>query len=60
MNKDIVNEIFPEAVKQVELGKCPSCKTKVNEGSFRDELSKTEFTISGLCQECQDKIFGTE
>lgn len=25
---------------------------------FRDEISRKEFTISGLCQECQDKIFG--
>lgn len=25
---------------------------------FRDRLSRKEFTISGLCQECQDKIFG--
>ena len=25
---------------------------------FRDELSAKEFTISGLCQKCQDKIFG--
>ena len=27
---------------------------------FRDELSKREFRISGLCQKCQDKIFGVE
>ena len=25
---------------------------------FRDELSKREYTISGLCQKCQDEIFG--
>ena len=25
---------------------------------FRDELSRREFTISGLCQKCQDNIFG--
>ena len=24
---------------------------------FRDELSMKEYTISGLCQECQDKTF---
>jgi|ETNvirnome_6_100_1030635.scaffolds.fasta_scaffold01835_7 hypothetical protein len=27
---------------------------------FRDALSKREFTISGLCQTCQDSIFGFE
>ena len=25
---------------------------------FRDEISKKEFGISGLCQTCQDGIFG--
>lgn len=24
---------------------------------FRDELSRREFGISGICQECQDKFF---
>lgn len=26
--------------------------------TFRDELSEREYRISGLCQECQDDIFG--
>lgn len=25
---------------------------------FKDKISEKEYTISGLCQECQDKIFG--
>jgi hypothetical protein len=25
---------------------------------FRDELSRREYSISGLCQECQDLTFG--
>ncbi len=25
---------------------------------FRDNLSRKEYTISGLCQNCQDNIFG--
>jgi hypothetical protein len=29
-------------------------------GEFRDELSRKEYGISGLCQCCQDGIFGTE
>ena len=24
---------------------------------FKDELSRREYTISGMCQECQDKLF---
>ena len=27
---------------------------------FRDALSRKEYTISGLCQECQDDIFGAD
>ena len=30
---------------------------KINKDDFRDELSKKEFGISGLCQECQDDFF---
>jgi hypothetical protein len=25
---------------------------------FRDDLSRKEHTISGLCQKCQDEVFG--
>jgi hypothetical protein len=30
----------------------------IEKGAFRDELSVREYRISGLCQLCQDKIFG--
>ena len=35
---------------------CVTCSG--NATSFRDSLSKKEYTISGMCQECQDSIFG--
>ena len=25
---------------------------------FKDELSRKEYSISGLCQKCQNKVFG--
>jgi hypothetical protein len=25
---------------------------------FRDDLSRREYRISGLCQKCQDRVFG--
>ena len=34
---------------------CTSCGKPAVE--FKDEISKKEYTISGMCQECQDKIF---
>lgn len=34
---------------------CVSCSMPAIQ--FKDEISAREFEISGLCQECQDKIF---
>ena len=40
---------------------CVSCGAEnITEESFRDELSLREFHISGLCQDCQDSVFGTD
>ena len=38
-------------------GFCPFCGMPVSSDSFKDELSRKEFSISGLCQECQDDFF---
>lgn len=35
-------------------------RAKDQASSFRDSLSEKEYTISGLCQDCQDKVFGRE
>ena len=35
----------------------PICKNKIVESDFKDEISKKEFSISGMCQSCQDKTF---
>ena len=37
---------------------CAFCKTP--NLNFRDELSSKEYRISGLCQNCQDSVFGGE
>ncbi len=37
-------------------GYCPGCGGEATE--VRDELSLREFLISGLCQSCQDAVFG--
>ena len=50
-----------DRVKTITEGYCVSCG---NEGivaaSFRDDLSKKEYAISGMCQSCQDDVFGVE
>ncbi len=59
MNKKILQQTgFDEEVKAVEQDNCPLCRRKVDKDEFRDELSRKEFEISGLCQSCQDDIFG--
>jgi len=58
MNKNIVKKVFPQAVEDYRNGFCPFCKEKIDVKSFKDELSRKEYKISGLCQKCQDKTFG--
>ena len=59
MNKKVMKAAgFGREVALVENGLCPFCRCSVNTDEFRNELSAKEFTISGLCQECQDKTFG--
>ena len=57
MNKDIVKQIFPEMVDNVEKGKCAICGMPIVQSDFKDALSLKEFEISGMCQKCQDKVF---
>lgn len=59
MNRDIMQAAgFGKELELIDSGKCPFCKKEV--GEFRDALSRKEFSISGLCQKCQDKVFGGE
>lgn len=49
---------FAKEMELVRELKCPFCKLIIDVSTFRDEKSRKEYTISGLCQECQDAIFG--
>lgn len=51
-------KVFGKAGKHIQDGKCPLCSAKINAKDFKDETSKKEYSISGMCQKCQDKIFG--
>jgi len=40
---------------------CVTCKGVGRWGpnlDFRDDLSRKEYSISGMCQDCQDSVFG--
>lgn len=43
---------------QIRNDKCVFCKRSAL--SFRDALSRKEYSISGLCQDCQDEVFGVD
>lgn len=58
MNPKIMKALgFKHEVTNVENGLCPFCNQKIDLSSFKDELSSKEYTISGLCQKCQDETF---
>lgn len=40
----------------IDTNTCVSCGLPV--GEFRDRISQKEYNISGLCQKCQDSVFG--
>lgn len=45
----------------IAAGKCMTCMvTDLTPSSFVDDLSRDEYTISGMCQTCQDKVFGVD
>jgi hypothetical protein len=52
-----VFKLFPELYKLIEKNKCPLCRGDVKEFDFKDELSKKEYSISGICFKCQKEIF---
>jgi len=57
LNKPVF-QMDPKAKRSVELGACPVCKQAILEEDFKDELSKREYSISGLCFMCQEAVFG--
>ena len=51
-----IERFFPGTAKAIAESKCPTCSQPI--GEFRDPLSKNEYEISGMCQSCQDSVFG--
>jgi len=54
---DMLMSVFGvDRVGSITDDKCVSCKEDATK--FTDALSRKEYGISGLCQSCQDQIFG--
>lgn len=48
-----------QEAERLENKCCPTCGTHLDQfPPFKDKLSLKEFHISGMCQGCQDKVFG--
>lgn len=58
MNIKTVEQLFPGSTNLMKANKCPTCKKDIKE--FRNQISKREFEISGMCQQCQDSVFGKD
>ena len=52
--------LFPHAADRIIFGVCVTCPNSIEEKYFRDDLSKKEYGISGMCQDCQDSVFGCD
>jgi hypothetical protein len=54
----IIEDMFPGTAKAIDEKRCPMCGVVILMGNFRDPISAREYEISGMCQGCQDQIFG--
>ena len=51
--------IFPEAADRVMRGLCVTCDSnRLRNKDFRDDDGRMEYGISGMCQACQDRVYG--
>lgn len=55
--QNFIEAVFPEETQNIKEGKCPFCAEPINMDDFKDDLSRKEFEISGMCQKCQDDFF---
>lgn len=58
-----VDDFFPGRRESIATGTCQMlnvgrCAGDGTATEFRDALSRKEYGISGMCQKCQDSVFG--
>lgn len=59
MNIDVLKKIgFVKEADNIQYHKCPLCGKAINKADFKDTVSLREYNISGMCQACQDRIYG--
>lgn len=61
MNKDIMRAAgFGAEVERFENGLCVLCSKPVVIAELRNDMSRSEYEISGMCQTCQDGVWKPE
>lgn len=55
MEQALIDIFGIDRVAHIEADTCTMCENPATH--FDDDLSRKEYTISGLCQQCQDSIF---
>lgn len=61
MNEELMRKAeFNKEMDRVKEEKCPHCGILIKDQVFRNPISVREYKISGLCQKCQDEIFGED
>jgi len=55
----LVFSLFPKKRVLVGFKYCPECTKKIIPEQFKNDNSKKEYSLSGLCQPCQDTRFAT-
>lgn len=58
LSKTPAARLYREKAEDIINGICPTCGVEIKQEDFRDTLSIKEYYISGLCQKCQDSVFG--
>lgn len=55
---DLINSLAGrDRQSTISAGHCMTCDKENVVGELRDNLSRKEYTISGMCQTCQDETF---
>jgi hypothetical protein len=55
--EDVTKQLFGRSRAQsLKSAICPCCGKPASQ--YRDDLSRREAEISGMCQACQDSVFG--
>jgi hypothetical protein len=49
--------VFLGTLELIRNKQCPLCESTITLDSFKDELSKLEYRVSGMCQKCQDAFW---